>query len=318
MHSTAQRAAKLLSHKRVLVVGDSVSQQWANALLLDLRGRGFLPAAPSWNDTVSNIGLVPASRPFFQQHLAQRMYCDGLPTMTFRGGTGGRADSARGKVGAAHRWNESKQHAVHMVQQFSIHRAACNGHHAGCCQGSDPPLHALSKLLRSQQPHIVVANYGVHWHGEQLQGGEYYNHTAALLATLTEYAGERARDKVSAPLLLLRETFPQHFRGGSYDHTNREGGRGSGCVDVGYDPVRDGYGPAAFNQLAKAAVSASQAAGGAVRMYGRAFRALVPRRDAHPPAVLDCTHWCYSPLLWDPVLAPFYEEVVLRFDSTSA
>lgn len=307
MHSTARRAAELLRQKRVVVVGDSISQQWANALLLDLRGRGFL-ANSSWPRTVSNLGLPPNTRPFHREHQASRMYCDGLPAISFRG------------VASSSSSSTAKQQ-VPTVQYFSLHTHTCGGTHAGCCRGDAPPVQALAKFLRSRHPHIVVANYGVHWHGKQLPGGEYYNDTARLLATLNEYAAERAKAKASAPLLLLRETFPQHFDGGSYDTGGGSRRTWSGCTDVPYDQVQPGVGPVAFNQLARAALrSSSQGALGgggrpaAVRFYGRAFRALVPRKEAHLEGPgHDCTHWCYSPLLWDPVLAPFYEEVVEQF-----
>ena len=29
-----------------------------------------------------------------------------------------------------------------------------------------------------------------------------------------------------------------------------------------------------------------------------------------PGGSIDCTHWCYSPLLWDSLLDPFYRMVV--------
>ena len=49
---------------------------------------------------------------------------------------------------------------------------------------------------------------------------------------------------------------------------------------------------------------------------GGGFEALAQRHDVHqvpaigklgrPDSLSDCTHHCYSPLLWDPVLEPFY------------
>ena len=85
-------------------------------------------------------------------------------------------------------------------------------------------------------------------------------------------------------------------------------------------------GPMALNKLARQSVRS----GGFVRWRGKltasvrwhqmSFTSLAGRPDAHAimghktGRTADCSHWCYSPLLWDSILLPLYRTLAEHFN----
>ena len=72
-HQQAHEANKLLLGRRILVVGDSLSVQWANALLVDLHGRGAM------------AGLDQLREHAWKEQDGRRRYCDATPQYVFNG-----------------------------------------------------------------------------------------------------------------------------------------------------------------------------------------------------------------------------------------
>ena len=162
-----------------------------------------------------------------------------------------------------------------------------------------------------------MANFGIHWHGPEGREPSPYaddvKHLLELMRGYAEMTDLPLREGTAAPLLHYRETPPQHFEsrngGGSYDARIMRGPTARAvCAPLRASTTN--VGPQSLNRIALAAVRALP--GRSVRWLP-AFEALSSRSDAHTVERHDCTHWCYSPLLWDPVLAPFYEEVVEQF-----
>lgn len=282
MSSLAGMAVKMLRGRRALVVGDSIAQQWANALLLDLHGRALLfPPRGAWRNAVTNLGD--------DQARWKRMYCGSEPTLLFN----------------ASAMSSSRSHPAPIIAVAIMHEDSCRMAKIDkpCCIGAGPPLAYLQAVLRSLQPQIVVANYGVHWHGRQTsRAGTYARHITRLLDVLTNYSMQRRLQTGRRPLVVLRETLPQHFQtawgDGAWDGPEQTG-------DCG--PIKNrkpNAGPRTFNLLAERAVR-MHPHGVHVELLKGEFDAMLPRHDAHHQSG-DCTHFCYAPLLWEPALRPFY------------
>ena len=130
-----------------------------------------------------------------------------------------------------------------------------------------------------------------------------------------------------SPLLLLRETTPQHFPTPRGDGSWDAAGDQVKLAEEAPDPEYDGrcasrsiwredeladvdVGAVALNRVLWAAARAFYPAVGVLP----AFRSLAQRHEAHleraEKPTDDCTHFCYAPLLWDATLAPFYERVL--------
>ena len=334
LHAAASHAAWHLRRLRTLFIGDSLSEQFTHAMLQDLHGRGMLRGASkhtvAWFDVDANAdNVIGQYRPFYRKVDFVHHRCHGVPLGTFW------PDAPR-----ARRDPTSADRGVIM---FHMAGRVCDPQQtaASCCdngssaRGGQIPL--LANMLRVQRPVIVVANFGVHWHYEQLKGGELSKATAALLGTLVAYGKERARDRSALPpLLLFRETFPQHFPtpGGGYESSpghkwwdDAEAVDMARCTPFRVGP-RVGFGPAAFNSVGLAEVRQLRNESAAVRVRMLpAFARYVRRSDAHVDCRAiprkdcnirpDCTHWCYSPLLWDAALAPFYDAVNEHFQAAT-
>jgi hypothetical protein len=316
-HSAAAAGADALQRRRVLVVGDSMSQQWANALLLDLHARGRLVGPENalvWNRTVT----------FFSR---TRMACSGLPLYRFDA----RAISAAAPVVAV----------APMIPELRNYPEFHRCLNASKQSATSPPLGYLTRVLQRLRPHVVVANYGLHWHGAQTQHvGSYSRDVTALVSTLAAYGTELAASPTwhdAPPLTVLLDTPPQHYvtpqGDGSFD--TRERGRsspGSSCAShLNAAALQTtSHGPAAFNRLAQQAVldhhhgRAPRASNATSPIWlPAAFAPLLERPDAHAIpdhtaemlSAVDCSHICYSPLLWDAQLAPFYCAVAGRFSA---
>ena len=290
MRNTSIAAAQQLRRRRVVTVGDSVMQQWTNALLLDLAG--------SFRLTTGRSLRLPSGRwtkhevpwpTLIQDNKYSATYCDATPSKLFNASA---LDAA----------------APH-VAFFSLHTGICmHPPHSECCHGEAPPVRALVRFLQAFKPDIVVTNYGVHWHGQQTETEGSYRHDVAHLITALDHYG-RGRDRVPLAVGML-ETFPQHFPGplgdGSFD--TRDPRDGCAPLSLGKTGRNFTKGPLAMNRLLRQAVESRPSLHVNISVLP-VFNAFASRYDAHH-SQSDCTHLCYSALLWDAALLPFYKLVL--------
>ena len=171
-------------------------------------------------------------------------------------------------------------------------------------------------------------HYDTQRRGQLEDSDDYAQGLTALLDVLTDYSAHAAAASPSRrpPLLVFRETFPQHFWTARGDGAYKEQERPinapylatldiepSSCSSIVWsDGVRDEGlhdGPVAINRIARRVLRRYRT----VRVLP-AYRSFAQRHDMHvkpgEAGGRDCPHFCYSPLLWDPVLSPFYEAVV--------
>ncbi|KAL1496696.1 hypothetical protein AB1Y20_014290 [Prymnesium parvum] len=283
----AAAAARRL--RRVLVLGDSLSSQWAAALALDLHGRvgggGALHVEPT-----------------------EAAWCGA------RGGTDWRARVAP-RLDVA-------SFSVRRIANASADGGGCPAEGEGRWQRLGTRYRStVVRVLARYAPDVVVANLGLHYDGVRPSdgGAAYEGGVRVLLQVLSEYAAA-ARPR---PLLLFRETAAQHFwsaRGdGSYheqerhaEWANERDVAAHACAPINWSDAAVGAlpaadGPAPLNRLAARVVREFDGVG-----WLPMFRAFAPRHEmhVHPAEGRDCTHYCYAPLLWDAALLPFYEAVV--------
>lgn len=312
-HQQAHEANKLLLGRRILVVGDSLSVQWANALLVDLHGRGAM------------AGLDQLREHAWKEQDGRRRYCDATPQYVFNG------------TAAAPQ--------APILALFPVAPDLCLLPGLLCCNdGIETQMAALTRFMNRFDPHIVVANFGIHWHGRQVADGTYSRDVGKLLVAMVAYGAERIQ-RSSQPLLLYRETLPQHFptlrRDGSFEGFYSENGSVCSCITAGRScdslspevaASSNDASPATLNCLATRVLSHGAGGSSNVSLLSQMrlepqvlpqFDAFASRLDAHigysplgvrpqglRPTALDCTHWCYSPLLWDAALGPFYRAVL--------
>ena len=196
-----------------------------------------------------------------------------------------------------------------------------------CCRndptGPLPTLFVAAMQRMSPPPSVVVVHYGSHWHDWERgnHSARWYEHDVRqLVSNLTAYSEWYTRREGSRPLLLVRDNFPQHFDtpsgDGSFERRKEWGDLRSHdrCKPiVWWRPAS--IGPWSLNHRAYPIVSD---AAPAVQWLGGGFESLAPRHETHlkgaasPMGHLDdCTHHCYSPLLWEPALDHFYRAVNL-------
>ena len=202
----------------------------------------------------------------------------------------------------------------------------------GCqcdCHSPYPLASALARTLRHYRPDVVVMNYGVHWNGAQLPGGAYISEVEAAMSALSTYAGAWRSEAPThtksaggslggsqpAPLLFWRETAPQHFDGcprgdGAWSTyaAHRRPGADPQCAETRWRESQQ------WTDLHEGAVALNRLVAHAAQAYPHismlpVFERFGPRHDAHHYAA-DCTHWCYSPFLWDAAIMPFYAALV--------
>jgi len=192
-HVLALAAATALRHRRVVVVGDSIHQQLADAFLLDLHGRQLLVGeqALTWDRMVR---LVPKSA----------VACTDSPRLQFDART---IDRSAPIVSFIPFYKDQNRHPEykHCLNQSRALRLI----------GDPPPFDYLARMLTKLRPHVVVAGLGIHWPGTQSGSkGTYARDVAGLVSTLTSYARKLAADRnwdSSPPLLMVMATPPQHF-----------------------------------------------------------------------------------------------------------
>ena len=310
-----KRAADDLKGQRVLVIGDSVSSQWAAALGLDLHGRGLLSS----------------------DNAAPRQYLVGTPSHWC-----GAPNGADWVLQGASLHFTLASFSVRRLKNTSVSTPTCPWEGDGDFAGMGPRHRStVERVLREFQPSVIVANMGIHYDSREMNlvetDGEYARGLHVLFSLLTSYQASapvwpnlNTKAHASrAPLVLFRETFPQHFwterSDGSYLEQERaSNARFLATLDVPpgacsaslwseRDPehqarlaaVHDG--PFAINRIARAVLSAYPS----IRTLAQFNRmAQQPHMHVSPSEGRDCTHFCYHPLLWDAPLAPFYSAVV--------
>ena len=283
----AQRAASALAPLRLLVVGDSVQLEWTAAMMVDLSERGL------FGEDLRNGSWVPFRRP------SGLTWCQAPLYFIF---------DARNASSMA-------PQIAYMDLREEDPKKADRSKGCECACGSPHPnAKALGRTLRHYQPDVVVMNYGVHYNGAELPGGAYHTAVKAAMRTLSAYAQrQKGGARGQPPLLLWRETLPQHFDGtprGDGGWSSRQQGvhQDPSCAETrwresqGWLELHEG--PVALNRLAR---NLSGAFPRVTILPG--FEQLGARHDGHQYKA-DCTHWCYAPLLWDAVLMPFYAAVV--------
>lgn len=189
-----------------------------------------------------------------------------------------------------------------------------------CCPGGIPLSYtgAISAELEKTRFDIVIAQMGVHYHSVE----SYQTVLNEMLITLGNYSATNPES-----LVLFLESLPQHFDspdgGGSYDGfiqaVNRDPWKclplnssqiesdlsllGDSCVSVGIHNL---------NQIARKAIDKKTKGGGGVQWLSSNSAIMGIRNDGHNLASrccakhTDCTHYCYSPNLYQPTIDPFY------------
>ena len=170
--------------------------------------------------------------------------------------------------------------------------------------------------------HYIAATITVrHGHGGR-EPSPYNIDVGRLVEQLQAYGAKRR----PTPLLLYRETPPQHFPGkeggGSYDTRTVHGANSRVYSPLGSDVLSQDVGPQGLNRIACEVVGASRAKGVhwlpawdmlAARADAHGWSASRPVRTPGTVTTWDCTHWCYSPLLFDATLFPLWGHVVRHF-----
>jgi len=317
--ATVKRAADDLKGQRVLVIGDSVSSQWAAALALDLHGRGL----------------------FSDDNAPLRQSVAGTPSHWC-----GAPNGADWVLQGASLHFTLASFSVRRLKNTSVSSPTCPWEGDDLFAGMGPRHRStVERVLREFQPSVIVANMGIHYDSREMNlvetDGEYARSLHVLFSLLTSYQAsapvrpnlkpnlKTKADASRPPLVLFRETFPQHFWTERYDGSYFEQERASNArflatLDVPpgacsaslwseRDPehqarlaaVHDG--PYAINRIARAVLSEYPS----IRPLAQFNRmAQQPHMHVSPNEGRDCTHFCYHPLLWDAPLAPFYSAVV--------
>ena len=116
----------------------------------------------------------------------------------------------------------------------SVHASECNTKDCRCASGfasrgpagenlsaarrlhrradrRSPQLQVLGAVLTTFRPDVVMLNFGVHWHHSDIAlRGKYRDDLDRALEALATYHVSASSSHVP-PLLLYRETLPQHF-----------------------------------------------------------------------------------------------------------
>ena len=320
--AAATLGAKGLQGKHILVVGDSQNQQWASALILDLQQRRKLGESFPGTPTAATQ-LRTYWKPWVREVAKEAVICKGVPLFQFNAR---KVSSTAPLVSYLPLWRMA-HHPLYgrcMVANYSRLTQAE-------LLGLPPPVHVLANVLKKLRPHIVVASYGIHWNlngqSQAVAEGQYFEDVSTMLRTLTEYgvkAASRQDAEGKPPLLLMVDVPPQHYasptRDGGFDAPGAN--HSAPCRRISWSShatLRAApFGPAIYNRLGHAAVRAAMPT--SVRWLESSFEAFVQRPDAHvieghvlKDGRKDCSHNCYSPLLWDAVLSPFYHAAANHF-----
>lgn len=177
---------------------------------------------------------------------------------------------------------------------------------AGKANERGAPEWMLGARLRSAlaADDVVVVNVGVHYANATLAATKLGQLLGPLLAA-SGPAPRRAEQHAAArlsragPLLLYRETAPQHFSGGRWPPTDAS----AGCVPTPAASLRAGAAASSANAYNEALNPVAQSAGVQILPVWRAS-ALLHAEHLAPPR--DCTHWLLPGVIdghWDALLA---------------
>ena len=160
-----KRAADDLQGQRVLVIGDSVSSQWAAALGLDLHGRGLLSS----------------------DNAAPRQYLVGTPSHWC-----GAPNGADWVLQGASLHFTLASFSVRRLKNTSVSTPTCPWEGDGDFAGMGPRHRStVERVLREFQPSVIVANMGIHYDSREMNlvetDGEYARGLHVLFSLLTSY-----------------------------------------------------------------------------------------------------------------------------------
>ena len=325
----AQRAIRVLQRHAIAVAGDSSTLEWLNALLLDVIGRTShsLPEAKAALDRMlekgkmahgdSKVGVCDER---FDWEL--RDPDSALPSVSFRETQMNRDDYITRDSGRERKIPT----CLRQAEMWGLERL--RSREAQRCCEQDPTAPVPAVLIAAMQsahppPSVVLVHYGNHWHDRE-RGNEsmrWYEHDVEhLLGNLSLYSTWYSQQKGSGgrrPLLLFRENFPQHFATLEHDGSNENwrlaAARRPEKHSRKCEPIRwwlpTNVGARSLNERASRLVNNVQPV---VQWLGGGFEPLAWRYDVHlngTTSLADCTHHCYSPFLWEPVLDAFYRKV---------
>jgi hypothetical protein len=165
---------------------------------------------------------------------------------------------------------------------------------------------------------ITVLNYGLKWHREHAPKlAEAYRTVVDMIARANNQESDTAtsapppplqkKEKKKKTLGLIRETLHQHFptAEGNGDYEGLTMHSNTACAAI--TPRDRGW----RNEMLHAAARAHKGFKEEEWMLPQ-WALFVGRPEVHALPV-DCTHFCYSPRLFDALLDPFYRAVHRRF-----
>ena len=298
------RGASLLKEKRLLFVGDSVGHHWLNAMLLAAHSKdsSLFPSNRSiWTESFNLTG--------FYEKDPEKDFC-AFPMYS---------------VNMSSVWPDAP-----VIASFSYPSEWCPPRYKKelyqqCCPGGNPISRTgpISFQLEEMRPNIVIVQMGVHWHTVPNFRADHLEMLSAL-ANYSAAMTNSSSDSEPSPLVLFLESLPQHFDApagdGSYDdfHAVEEKtiftrfhcfplNQSLIEADLLLQDNSTSVGMHNFNRIAKKSVEQTPG----VQWLTSNSRAYASRNDGHAGATrcckrhADCTHFCYSPHLWQPAIEPF-------------
>lgn len=305
------QGASMLQGKKIFFIGDSVGHHWLNSMLLDAHNNNeqglFHSNTSIWKEYL-NTSFSPHGYYEYDEH--------GFCAFPFQG------------LNMSSVWPTAPS-----IVSASYPNTLCpptykRALYQKCCPGGIPISYtgAISVKLNETQPDIVIAQLGVHHHTVS----QFETVLKEMLETLGNYSALNPDS-----LVLFKESLPQHFDSpdgsGSYDGyfaaVNRSARQ---CVphnasqiesDLLLGNVSVSVGMHNFNRIARRAVEEMK---GGVQWLSSNSEAIALRSDGHLGATAccakhtDCTHFCYSPNLWQPTIDPFYSALKGWFRSVGS
>mmetsp|Transcript_26305 Transcript_26305/g.40203 ORF Transcript_26305/g.40203 Transcript_26305/m.40203 type:complete len:441 (-) Transcript_26305:139-1461(-) len=302
------QGASLLQGKTFFFIGDSVGHHWLNSMLLDAHNN-------------NEQGLFPSNTSIWKEYLNQSSsYYEyderGFCAFPFQG------------LNMSSVWPSAPS-----IVSASYPNMLCPPPYKKplsqqCCPGRIPISYtgAISAKLNETHPDIVIAQLGVHFHTVS----QFKTVLKEMLETLGNYSALNPDS-----LVLFKESLPQHFDSpdgsGSYDGYSTAVNRSAWqCVphnssqiesDMLLGNVSVSVGMHNFNRIARRAVEEMK---GGVQWLSSNSEAMALRNDGHTGATAccarhtDCTHFCYSPNLYQPTIDPFYSALKGWFRSVGS
>ena len=296
------RGSSLLKEKRLLFVGDSVGHHWLNVMLL---------AAYS-----KDSSLFPSNRSIWTESFNQPGYYEKDPEKDF-------CAFPMRSVNMSSVWPDAPVIASFLYPNEWCPPPYKKELYRQCCPGGNPISRTgpISFQLEEMRPNIVIVQMGVHWHTVPKFRADH----SEMLSALANYSAamtNSSSDSESSPLVLFLESLPQHFDApagdGSYDdfHAVQATRTPFQCFPLNQSLIEadlllqdnsTSVGMHNFNRIAKKSVDQTPG----VQWLTSNSRAYARRNDGHNGATrccarhTDCTHFCYSPHLWQPAIDPF-------------